>query len=122
MAYAPMGREKRTAASGTAALRRRQGGLEHAGKVVFELQAYDWKGKKWVSDGVLKDDIDVPALPRCNACGLLPGQPVREQTGRGKISTILSAKDEVKQKETPPESIPEGVFDRLLGKAVSPNP
>ncbi len=26
-------------------------------RVVFKLQAYDWKGEKWVSDGVIKEDI-----------------------------------------------------------------
>jgi biofilm PGA synthesis lipoprotein PgaB len=98
------------------------GGLQNAGKVVFKLQAYDWKGKKWVSDEVMKDDITFLLALGAMHVAYYPDNPYENRPDVEKISTILSAKDEVKQKEIPPASIPEGVFDRLFRKLFSPNP
>jgi biofilm PGA synthesis lipoprotein PgaB len=98
------------------------GGLENSGKVVFKLQAYDWKGEKWVSDAVMKDDLTFLLALGATHVAYYPDNPYENRPDVEKISTILSAKDEVKQKETPPASIPEGVFDRLFRKLFSRNP
>jgi len=38
------------------------------------------------------------------------------------VASILSAKDEVKRREEPPEIAPEGAVERLFRKLFSPNP
>jgi poly-beta-1,6-N-acetyl-D-glucosamine N-deacetylase len=121
MAYAPM-EGKKNSRRWYRELFEAAGGLESAGKVVFKLQAYDWKGEKWVSDEVMKDDITFLLSLGATHVAYYPDNPYENKPDVEKISTILSAKGEVKQKETPPESIPEGVFDKLFRQLFSPNP
>jgi biofilm PGA synthesis lipoprotein PgaB len=98
------------------------GGRENAGRVVFKLQAYDWKGEKWVSDGALKDDLTFLLSLGAQHVAYYPDNPYENKPDVDTISTILSARDEVKRKETPPASTPEGAFDRLFRRLFSPNP
>jgi|WetSurMetagenome_2_1015567.scaffolds.fasta_scaffold06432_5 poly-beta-1,6-N-acetyl-D-glucosamine N-deacetylase len=98
------------------------GGLETAGKVVFKVQAYDWKSEKWVSDDVIKDDITSLLALGATHVAYYPDDPYENKPDVETVSSILSAKDEVKLKQTPPASAPEGVFDRLFRKLFSANP
>jgi len=98
------------------------GGLKNTDKVVFKLQAYDWKGEKWVSDGVMKDDISFLLSLGAKHVAYYPDNPYENKPDVEKISTILSARDEVKQKKTPPTSKSEGIFDRLFRKLFTSNP
>ena len=98
------------------------GGRESAGKVVFKMQAYDWKGEKWVSDGVIKEDITFLLSLGAQHVAYYPDNPYENKPDVEKISTILSAREEVKRKETPAASTPEGVFDRLFRRLFSQNP
>ncbi|HEX7504452.1 MAG TPA: hypothetical protein VF336_04210, partial [Syntrophales bacterium] len=81
-----------------------------------------WKHENWINDGVLKDDITFLLALGATHVAYYPDDPYKDKPDVDKISAILSARDEVKQKETPPASTPEGVFDRLFRKLFSPNP
>jgi hypothetical protein len=51
-----------------------------------------------------------------------PDNVYRNKPDADTVAGILSAKDEVKRKETPPDIAPEGAFERLFRKLFSPNP
>ncbi len=121
MAYAPM-EGKKDHAKWYRLLFDASGGLENTRKVVFKVQSYDWKSQKWVSDGVIKDDITFLLSLGATHVAYYPDDPYENKPDVETISSILSARDEVKLKETPPASKPEGVFDRLFRKLFSHNP
>jgi len=98
------------------------GGREVARRVVFKLQAYDWKGEKWVSDGVIKEDITFLLSQGAQHVAYYPDNVYRNKPDVDTVAVILSAKDEVKRKGTPPEIVPESALERLFRKLFSQNP
>jgi biofilm PGA synthesis lipoprotein PgaB len=98
------------------------GGRENADRVVFKMQAYDWKGEKWLSDGALKDDLTFLLSLGAQHVAYYPDNPYENKPDVEKISTILSARDEVKRKETPPAIAPEGALERLFRRLFSKQP
>jgi len=75
-----------------------------------------------VSDGALKDDLTFLLSLGAQHVAYYPDNPYENKPDVDTISTILSARDEVKRKETPPASTPEGALDRLFRRLFSPNP
>jgi len=98
------------------------GGQENAARVVFKLQAYDWKGEKWVSDGVIKEDITFLMSLGAQHVAYYPDNVYRNKPDVDTVAVILSARDEVKRKGAPPEIAPEGALERLFRRLFSPNP
>ena len=98
------------------------GGRENAARVVFKLQAYDWKGEKWVSDGAMKDDLTFLLSLGARHVAYYPDDVYRNKPDVDAVAVILSAKDEVKRKGKPPEIAPEGGLERLFRRLFSQNP
>jgi len=98
------------------------GGRENAARVVFKLQAYDWKGEKWVSDGAMKDDLTFLLSLGARHVAYYPDNVHQNKPDVDAVAVILSAKDEVKRKGTPPEIAPEGALERLFRRLFSQNP
>jgi len=98
------------------------GGRENAARVVFKLQAYDWKGEKWVSDRAMKDDLTFLLSLGAKHVAYYPDDVYRNKPDVDTVAVILSAKDEVKRKGKPPEIAPEGAFERLFRRLFSQNP
>jgi biofilm PGA synthesis lipoprotein PgaB len=98
------------------------GGRENAARVVFKLQAYDWKAEKWVSDGVIKEDLTFLLSLGAQHVAYYPDNVYRNKPNVDTVAVILSAKDEVKRKGTPPEVAPEGALERLFRRLFSQQP
>ena len=98
------------------------GGRENAARVVFKLQAYDWKGEKWVSDGAMKDDLTFLLSLGARHVAYYPDNVYQNKPDVDAVAVILSAKDEVKRKQAPPEIAPEGALERLFRRLFSQNP
>ena len=90
--------------------------------MVFKLQAYDWKGEKWVSDGAIKDDLTFLLSLGAKHVAYYPDDVYRNKPDVDAVAVILSAKDEVKRKGKPPEIAPEGGLERLFRRLFSQNP
>jgi biofilm PGA synthesis lipoprotein PgaB len=121
MAYASM-EGKKDHRSWYRELFRAAGGRESAPRVIYKLQAYDWKKEAWVGDGALKEDITFLLALGAQHVAYYPDNLYRNKPDVDKVATILSAKDEVKRKEVPPEVIPESALERLFRKLFSANP
>lgn len=93
-----------------------------ADTVVFKLQAYDWKGRTWLSDDAVKDDLTFLLALGARHVAYYPDNVYGNKPDVDAISTILSAGDDVKQKGNPPAAIPDGIFDRLFRRLFSKNP
>ena len=98
------------------------GGPESASRLVFKLQAYDWKKEAWVSDGVMKEDMTFLLALGARHVAYYPDNVHLNKPDVDTVAVILSAKDEVKRKETPPAIGPEGALERLFRKLFSQNP
>jgi biofilm PGA synthesis lipoprotein PgaB len=98
------------------------GGREQATKIIYKLQAYDWKRKTWLNDRDLKQDITFLLSIGAQHVAYYPDDVHRNRPEVKTISTILSANSEVKRERTPPEVAPEGVLDRLFRRLFSRNP
>ncbi len=95
---------------------------DDASRLVFKLQAYDWKKDVWVDDEALKGDLTFLLALGARHVAYYPDNVYRNKPDADTVAGILSAKDEVKRKETPPDIGPEGSFERLFRKLFSPNP
>jgi biofilm PGA synthesis lipoprotein PgaB len=98
------------------------GGRENAARVVFKLQAYDWKGEKWVSDEAMKDDLTFLLSLGARHVAYYPDNVYQNKPDVDAVAVILSAREEVKRKQTPPETAPEGALERLFRRLFSRNP
>jgi poly-beta-1,6-N-acetyl-D-glucosamine N-deacetylase len=98
------------------------GGRENAARVIFKLQAYDWKAEKWVTDGALKDDLTFLLSLGAQHVAYYPDNVYRNKPDVDTVAVILSARDEVKRKGTPPEIAPEGALERLFRRLFIQNP
>ncbi|MGE5855477.1 MAG: poly-beta-1,6-N-acetyl-D-glucosamine N-deacetylase PgaB [Syntrophaceae bacterium] len=95
------------------------GGRENAARVVFKLQAYDWKTEKWVSDQAMKDDLTFLLALGARHVAYYPDDVYRNKPDVDAVAVILSARDEVKRRGTPPEIAPEGALERLFRRLFS---
>jgi len=98
------------------------GGRESAARVVFKVQAYDWKGEKWVSDKAMKDDLTFLLALGARHVAYYPDDVYRNKPDVDAVAVILSARDEVKRMGTPPEIVPESALERLFRRLFSRNP
>ena len=89
--------------------------------MVFKLQAYDWKGEKWVSDGVIKEDITFLLSLGAQHAAYYPDNVYRNKPDVDAVAVILSAKDEVKRRDAA-GVLPRGRLERLFRKLFSQNP
>ncbi|OPY06529.1 MAG: Poly-beta-1,6-N-acetyl-D-glucosamine N-deacetylase precursor [Syntrophaceae bacterium PtaB.Bin038] len=121
MAYAAMEGKKESRAW-YRELYRAAGGVDSASRLVFKLQAYDWKKEAWVDDRALKEDLTFLLALGARHVAYYPDNVHRNKPDADTVAGILSARDEVKRKETPPDIAPEGAFERLFRKLFSPNP
>jgi len=120
MAYAAMeGRKDRRA--WYRELFRAAGGEKAADRLVFKLQAYDWKKEAWVDDAELRDDLAFLLALGARHVAYYPDNVYLNRPDADTIAVILSARDEVKKKE-PPEIAPEGALERLFRRLFSPSP
>jgi len=121
MAYAAM-EGKEDSRTWYRELFRAAGGRESAPRVIYKLQAYDWKREAWLGDGALKDEITFLLALGAQHVAYYPDNVYRNKPDADTVASILSAKDEVKRREEPPEIAPEGAVERLFRKLFSPNP
>jgi len=98
------------------------GGRENAARVVFKLQAYDWKTEKWISDQAMKDDLTFLLALGARHVAYYPDDVYRNKPDVDVVAVILSARDEVKRRGTPPEIAPEGALERLFRRLFGQNP
>ncbi|NPV05319.1 MAG: poly-beta-1,6-N-acetyl-D-glucosamine N-deacetylase PgaB [Syntrophaceae bacterium] len=101
---------------------RAAGGINAADRLVFKLQAYDWKRGTWLGDAALKDDLTFLLALGVRHVAYYPDNVYLNRPDADTIASILSARDEVKRKESPPAIAPEGALERLFRKLFSPNP
>lgn len=121
MAYAAMeGRKDRRA--WYRELFRAAGGEKTADRLVFKLQAYDWKTGTWLGDAALRDDLTFLLALGARHVAYYPDNVFLNRPDADTVAVILSARDEVKRTESPPEIAPEGALERLFRKLFSPNP
>ena len=121
MAYAAMeGRKDRRA--WYRGLFQSAGGEKAADRLVFKVQAYDWKTGTWLGDAALKDDLTFLLALGVRHVAYYPDNVYRNRPDADTIAAILSARDEVKRTESPPAMAPEGALERLFRKLFSPNP
>jgi len=83
------------------------------------LQAYDWKGEKWVNDGAMKDELTFLLSLGARHVAYYPDDVYRNKPDVDAVAVILSAREEVKRKQTPPEAAPEGALERLFRRLFS---
>jgi len=121
MAYAAM-EGKKDSRAWYRELFRAAGGGDAASRLVFKLQAYDWKKEAWVDDRVLKEDLTFLLALGARHVAYYPDNVYLNRPDVDTVAGILSAKDEVKRKETPPAVGPEGPLERLFRRLFSPNP
>jgi len=98
------------------------GGQENAPKVLFKLQAYDWKNKEWVKDSVLKTAMTSLLALGVRHIAYYPDNVHKNRPDPEVISSILSARNEAQLKHPPPVKQPEGFFDRLFRYLFSSQP
>jgi len=121
MAYAAMeGRKDRRA--WYRGLFQSAGGEKAADRLVFKVQAYDWKTGTWLGDAALKDDLTFLLALGVRHVAYYPDNVYLNRPDADTIASILSARDEVKRKESPPAMVPEGALERLFRRLFSPNP
>ena len=121
MAYAAMeGRKDRRA--WYRGLFQSAGGEKAADRLVFKVQAYDWKTGTWLGDAALKDDLTFLLALGVRHVAYYPDNVYLNRPDADTIASILSARDEVKRKESPPAIAPEGALERLFRRLFSPNP
>ena len=121
MAYAAMeGRKDRRA--WYRGLFQSAGGEKAADRLVFKVQAYDWKTGTWLGDAALKDDLTFLLALGVRHVAYYPDNVYLNRPDADTIASILSARDEVKRTESPPAMAPEGALERLFRRLFSPNP
>jgi biofilm PGA synthesis lipoprotein PgaB len=82
------------------------GGREQASKIIYKLQAYDWKRKTWLNDRALKQDITFLLSIGAHNVAYYPDDVYRNRPDVKKISSILSGNSEVKREAPPPAVAP----------------
>ena len=85
---------------------RAAGGREQASKIIYKLQAYDWKRKTWLNDRVLKQDITFLLSLGAHNVAYYPDDVYRNRPDVKTISSILSGKSEVTREEALPAVSP----------------
>lgn len=77
------------------------GGRAQAGKIIYKLQAYDWKKKTWLKDQDLKRDITFLLSMGANHVAYYPDDVHRNRPDVRTVSSILSGNAEVKRENRP---------------------
>lgn len=98
------------------------GGHEQAGKIIYKLQAYDWKEKAWLKGRDLKRDLTFLLSIGANHVAYYPDDVHRNRPDVKTVSSILSANAEVKWEVAQPAGIPDGAIERLFRRLFSSNP
>jgi biofilm PGA synthesis lipoprotein PgaB len=80
---------------------RAAGGREQAGKIIYKLQAYDWKKNNWLKARDLKDDLTFLLSLGANHVAYYPDDVHRNSPDMKTISSILSGNVEVKREDRP---------------------
>jgi poly-beta-1,6-N-acetyl-D-glucosamine N-deacetylase len=82
------------------------GGRSQAGKVIYKLQAYDWKKKAWIKGQDLKQDLTFLLSIGANHVAYYPDNVYRNSPDVKTISSILSSKSEVKREDRMKKAAP----------------
>lgn len=113
MAYAPMEREN-NARDWYRRLFAATGGEVNSSRVLFKIQAYDWKAKQWVKDADLKDELTYLLSLGARHIAYYPDNTYDDKPGVESISAIMSARTDVRLKPLPPPPGPAGFIERLI--------
>jgi biofilm PGA synthesis lipoprotein PgaB len=113
MAYAPM-EDKRDSKAWFREIYRAAGGRESGNRVVFKLQSYDWKGKRWIDSRVLQDEMTTLLALGASHIAYYPDNVYLNQPQLETMASILSAKsDAAKKQPAQPGPQKKGFFDQL---------
>ncbi len=82
------------------------GGRAHAGKVIYKLQAFDWKKKSWISGQDLKRDLTFLLSIGANHVAYYPDDVHRNRPDAKAVSSILSGNSDVKREDRPKKTAP----------------
>jgi biofilm PGA synthesis lipoprotein PgaB len=82
------------------------GGRAQAGKVIYKLQAYDWKKKSWMSGQDLKRDLTFLLSIGANHIAYYPDDVHRDRPDAKTVSSILSGNSDVKREDRPKKAAP----------------
>jgi biofilm PGA synthesis lipoprotein PgaB len=77
------------------------GGREQAGKIIYKLQAYDWKKETWLEGRDLKKDLTFLLSIGANHVAYYPDDVHRNRPDVKTLSSILSGNAEVKREDRP---------------------
>ncbi len=112
MAYATM-EDKRDSKAWYRELFRAAGGRAGGSRVVFKLQSYDWKGKRWINSRVLQDEMTTLLALGANHIAYYPDNLYLNQPDLDTIAAILSSKSDAIRKQPVPSGPQKGFFDQF---------
>jgi biofilm PGA synthesis lipoprotein PgaB len=81
---------------------RAAGGVDTTSKVLFKLQAHDWKNKRWLSDTDLKDEMAFLLALGVRHIAYYPDNLFQNRPDPETISTVISARNQARLKPSPP--------------------
>ncbi|HTZ38578.1 MAG TPA: poly-beta-1,6-N-acetyl-D-glucosamine N-deacetylase PgaB [Syntrophales bacterium] len=121
MAYAAM-EDRKDSKAWYRELYRAAGGRESSRRIVFKLQSYDWKSKRWINSRLLQDEMTAVLALGAHHIAYYPDNVYLNQPELDTIAAILSSKSDAVRKQPVPSGPQKKAFFDQMKTLIKDNP